>query len=263
MLQNKDAYKLADVAAGYARQTHLHPPEETILRLLLPRLPSAKMLDLGVGGGRTTLHFAKWVQDYVGADYSESMIAECEKRFVGYPGPLSFRVCDARSMEMFATGSFDFILFSHNGIDYVSHEDRLKILKEIRRVGKPGSYFCFSSHNLNWAVNLFELRRLVSFNPKAMVRTMKRLGLRFGYNSNIRVSDVKQAPYLMLNDGAHGRKLLTYYVRPSEQIRQLQEDFVNIRVFSEFTGVEVGDPSQLQTIEDTALCYLCQVKSQD
>ena len=51
MIQNKDAYRLPFVVANYARKSDLQAPEETILRLLLPRLPTARMLDLGVGGG--------------------------------------------------------------------------------------------------------------------------------------------------------------------------------------------------------------------
>src|SRR5438477_13063427 len=103
MDRNLDTYSLREVAAGYARESHLQLPEESILRLILPKLPTARMLDLGVGGGRTTLHFAKWIREYVGADYSPSMILECQRRFSGYPNHISFRVCDARSMEIFET----------------------------------------------------------------------------------------------------------------------------------------------------------------
>lgn len=188
MLQNQNVFGGSAVARGYATQSHLQPAEETILRLLLPHLPAARMLDLGVGGGRTTLHFAKWVREYVGTDYAAAMITECEQRFAGYPNHISFQAGDARAMPEFATGSFDFVLFSFNGIDCVSHEDRLQILKEIRRVGKPGGYFCFSSHNLNWAANLFELRRLICLNPKWAVRTAKRIGLRFLYNWGIKAA---------------------------------------------------------------------------
>jgi len=49
----------------YARYSNLQPPEETILHLMLPSLPTARMLDLGVGGGRTTVHFANRVREYV------------------------------------------------------------------------------------------------------------------------------------------------------------------------------------------------------
>src|SRR5216110_1518413 len=196
MICNEDVYRLAGVAAGYARQSDLYPPEETILRLMLPHLQRARMLDLGVGGGRTTLHFAKWAREYVGAYYSESMIDECRRRFSTYPDHISFAVCDARAMEMFASGSFDFILFSFNGIDYVAHADRLKILKEIRRVGKPGGWFCFSSHNLNSCAQLFELPRMVSLNPRFARRTAKRLVIRFLYNWRLNTATVKRSPYM-------------------------------------------------------------------
>src|SRR6476660_1734249 len=112
MLRNKAVYESAEIAQEYALCSNLYPPEEAILRIMLPHLPSLRMLDLGVGGGRTTLHFAKWVREYVGADYSEAMIGECRQRFSTYPDHISFAVCDARSMEMFANSSFDFILFS-------------------------------------------------------------------------------------------------------------------------------------------------------
>jgi ubiquinone/menaquinone biosynthesis C-methylase UbiE len=259
MDQNQATYSLPQIAASYARESHLQAPEETILRLMLPGLTTARMLDLGVGGGRTTLHFAKWVREYVGADYSPSMIAQCQRRFSGYPNYLSFRVCDARSMGMFETGLFDFTLFSFNGIDYVTHEDRLRILKEIRRVGKPGGHFCFSSHNLNWCANFFEWRRMISLNPKFTVRAVKRLVRRFFLNRGLRAAAVKHSPYILFNDGAH-RNLRTYYIRPLEQLAQLQADFTGVRVFSLASGVEITDENELSGNEDAWLYYLCQLR---
>lgn len=260
MLQNKKIFDATDVARGYALQSHLQPPEETVLRLMLPHLPTARMLDIGVGGGRTSLHFAKWVREYIGTDYSESMIAECQKRFAGYPDHISFRASDARSMGMFADGSFDFVLFSFNGIDCVSHDDRLKILQEIRRVGKPGGYFGFSTHNLNWAANLFEWRRMISLNPKFAVRTAKRLVMRFLYNRDVRSATVSNSPHVVFNDGAHYRTMRMYYIRPLAQIEQLKDHFTDIRVFSLATGAEIEDPSQLKSNEDIWLYYLCRIK---
>jgi SAM-dependent methyltransferase len=220
------------------------------------------MLDLGVGGGRTTVHFADKVSEYVGVDYSESMIVECRNRFAGCPPQISFRVCDARSMDLFEAESFDFILFSHNGIDYVSHEDRLQILKEIRRVGKPGGSFCFSTHNLNWCANLFELRRMLTFNPRLAARSAKRLILRFLYNPRVRAAQLRTAPYIVLNDGAHHGKLQTHFIRPLEQIAELSESFNDIRVFSLNTGAEIEDQSKLRSVEDPWLYYLCKIRQQ-
>ncbi len=259
MLQNKKVFTNANVARGYAMQSHLHPPEETILKEIQPRLSGSHMLDIGVGGGRTTLHFAKWARKYVGTDYAESMIEECRVRFAGYPDNISFEFCDATSMEMFPDDSFDFILFSFNGIDSVSHEDRLKILKEVRRVGKPGGYFCFSTHNLNWAANLFELSRMISFRPKFAIQTAKRIAMRFYYNWSIPTKTFRNSQHLVFNDGAHYRQMMIYYIRPLEQLRQLQDSFTDARVFSLDTGAEIG-VDQLETNEESWLYYLCRIK---
>lgn len=259
MIRNQDVYRLPGVAAAYAQMDELFPPEQTILRLISAELRSARMLDLGVGGGRTTLHFANCVREYVGADYSESMIRECRRRFAASPGPLSFVVCDARSLHMFASASFDFILFSFNGIDSVNHADRLAILKEIRRVGKPRAWFGFSTHNLNFCAQLFELRQIISLNPRFARRTARQLLLRFVYNWHVRTATLRRSQYMMINDGSHSRQLLAYYIRPEEQLRQLSENFTDIRVFSSVTGSELPH-SELPNVQDSWLYYLCRIK---
>jgi ubiquinone/menaquinone biosynthesis C-methylase UbiE len=259
MTRNEDVYRLPGVAAVYARQSTLFPPEETILHLMLPELRTARMLDLGVGGGRTTLHFARCVREYVGADYSESMIRECERRFATYPDPLSFVVSDARSLQMFAGGSFDFILFSLNGIDSMNHSDRLTILKEIRRVGRPGGWFCFSSHNLNFGAKLFELRQVITLNPKFAKRTAKRLVWRFVYNWRVHAATLRRSQYMMISERAHSRRMLTYYIRPEEQLSQLSENFADVRVFSFASGSEIVGHGELRNVQDMCLYYLCRI----
>jgi ubiquinone/menaquinone biosynthesis C-methylase UbiE len=47
-----------------------------------------------------------------------------------------FRVGDARDLSQFEDESFDFVLFSYNGIDVISHPDRLRTSREIYRVLK-------------------------------------------------------------------------------------------------------------------------------
>lgn len=259
MTRNEHVYGLPEVAAAYAQGSALLPPEETILNLLLPELRTARMLDLGVGGGRTTLHFARYVREYVGADYSASMIRECERRFASYPNRFSFMVCDARSLQMFVNGSFDFILFSLNGIDSVDHSDRLTILKEIRRVGKPGGWFCFSSHNLNFAARHLELRQIVSLNPRFAKRTAKGLVLRFVYNWRVRAATLRHSQYMMINEWAHSRRVVTYYIRPEEQMSQLSEHFTDVRVFSFASGSEIYEQSELRNVQDMCLYYLCRI----
>ena len=258
MLPNQQIYTQPEVALQYARQSDLQPPEEVILRAMLPKLINARMLDLGVGGGRTTLHFAKWVREYVGVDYSTRMIGECNRRFAGYPLDLEFRVADARSMEIFKEGSFDFILFSFNGIDYVTHEDRLVIFREIRRVGKVGGHFCFSSHNLNWCKNFFDWKKIFRFSPKVPLQPLRRIARRFIFNRDLTASALKNSSYVMFKDGAHGN-LSTYYVRPQEQLEQLSSGFTAVRIFA-LNGDELKNQIDLTINEDPWLYYLCELR---
>ncbi len=150
---NKIVYESEDVTRFYAEQSDLQKPETTILKELRNKLPKMSMLDIGVGAGRTTTHFAFLAKEYLGIDYSSQMVNACIKKFQGSPKKISFLTADARTMKSFKNNSFDFILFSFNGIDYMDHEDRMATLREIRRLIKPGGYFCFSTHNLNFLSN--------------------------------------------------------------------------------------------------------------
>jgi ubiquinone/menaquinone biosynthesis C-methylase UbiE len=62
------------------------------------------MLDIGVGGGRTTKYFFPLAKEYVGIDYSPEMIQACKKKFP----ELRFEVADVRNLSLFGDGHFDF-----------------------------------------------------------------------------------------------------------------------------------------------------------
>ena len=140
---SKDVWESEDIAKEYSARFYLHKPEETILHDLKDKLPNMKMLDIGVGAGRTTHYFAHLTKEYVGIDYSKTMIKVCRERFQKYPIRISFEVADAKSLKSYQDSHFDFVLFSFNGIDYMSHEDRLIALQEIRRVTKKSGSFAF------------------------------------------------------------------------------------------------------------------------
>lgn len=208
------------------------------------------MLDIGVGAGRTTLHFAELTKEYVGIDTSEKMIKVCEERFVNMDKGISFKVCNVRDMKNFGDNYFDFILFSYNGIDYLNHIGRLEALREIKRVGKQGSLFCFSSHNIyslkkefsfSWSKNLlyilkFPITRLLNPSPE----------------------ELEKMEYVLINDSSHLFSLVTYYIKPEKQIDQLTElGFKNIKVFSLEEGKEIKTISNLSYIKDRWLYYVC------
>ena len=142
-VSNRDTYESEDVVKTYARHFYLKKPEETILNNLRSGLPNMRMLDIGIGAGRTTHYFAHLTKEYVGIDYSENMIKMCRGKFPNHPKKISFEVCDARSLKFFEDRYFDFVLFSLNGLDYSNHEDRLRALREIRRSTKKGGVLLF------------------------------------------------------------------------------------------------------------------------
>lgn len=94
---NKNVYESSELAQRYSREEKLQPPEASILTSIKLRLNGSRMLDIGVGGGRTTLHFAPLVGSYAGIDYSEQMIAACKERFGEIPNLLTFQMADVRS----------------------------------------------------------------------------------------------------------------------------------------------------------------------
>ena len=256
---NKRTYDSKDVVLQYSNSSQLQKPEQAILVYLSNSLKDMKMLDIGIGGGRTTGNFMNLVSEYVGIDYSENMINACMDRFRGSSRNISFKVCDVRSMEMFKDNYFDFILFSYNGLDSISHEDRQIALKEIHRVGQRGGFFCFSAHNLLGIDQLLTVRWFM--NPMKMYREILRYFLlRFRYNRHVRLSELRDRNFSVINDGTHQFRSLVYYITPKEQIRQLRRDFYNIRVFSSEDGDEIPNSSHLEHLTDLWLYYLCRIR---
>jgi ubiquinone/menaquinone biosynthesis C-methylase UbiE len=244
---NKRVYESKDVIDFYLEQSDLQKPEVTILNELRNELPKMSMLDIGVGAGRTVSHFAVLAKEYLGIDYSHKMILACLQKFRNYPAKISFRTSDARTMKLFNDNSFDFVLFSFNGVDYMEHEERIKTLREIQRIIKAGGYFCFSSHNLNFllkkcsiqlsrhptilASRVFELLQMRLLNKKESWKAIR--------NSS------RNGKHIMFNDGAMEFRLKTYYISPVEQLKQLSElGFSKIRMYSLVNGKEIKNPNE-------------------
>jgi SAM-dependent methyltransferase len=101
------------------------------------------VLDLGVGGGRTTELLSAIAGDYVGVDYVEPMVAAAAAR---HPGA-RFLCADARDLSMFADASFQLVNMSNNMIDAVDPQGRLQVLREAHRVLRPGGLLIFSALN--------------------------------------------------------------------------------------------------------------------
>jgi len=255
--EHKKTYLDSKVVNHYLEYTVLQNPEKVILGLLTEEIKQFKMLDVGVGAGRTTSFFADKVKEYKAVDYSEKMIDACKIKFRNKIPEENFIVTDARDLSIFESEYFDFVLFSFNGPDHVSHEEREKIFKEIKRVLKPGGYFCFSSHNLQSTSNWGKIKLLL--NPFGMIQRIliNRKLLRINKEQ---LKNCNSSGYLMLNDGAHDFGLVLYYIRPSFQIQTLKEiGYAEIRVFELSKGKELDINNEKELSCDTSswLYYLC------
>ena len=275
-IDHKTFYNTEGISKDYASRDYLEPAERAVIEILDSNLSSMKMLDMGVGGGRTTKYFAPLVLNYTGADYAPVMVNACIEK---YGDDYFFITCDARDMEELSDNSFDFVLFSFNGIDSFSHEDRILALKEIHRVLRPGGYFCFSSHNLNWngLPDLFSLKPAKkpelailtgvigevkdfkkildrSFRSACKIARLSILNRSFrmrGYISKLRKSERGH-----IYDNSLNGKAKVYYITKDEQIRQLKAaGYNNISTICR-NGFITSSNSLLN--QDGWIYYLCQ-----
>lgn len=236
--KNKRIYAEKGVASHYASVEGLQPGEEAIVASLGEGLGHATMLDIGVGGGRTTEFFAPRVARYVGVDYSEAMIEAAKERFP--PFAAAFQIADARALP-FGDGDFTFTLFSYNGIDYVDHADRVRVLSEVRRVTARGGLFAFSTHNLARDDLDFEARPTQGLLSRVL-GAPKRARLRA---ENVAWPSFSAASHAMLNDGSFRYRAATYHIRCEAQIQQAHDaGFADVRVYSGRTGRELPRSSQ-------------------
>jgi len=139
---NLNVYNTPKVVDHYARLSKLNPCENYAFGKFIPN--GAAILDIGVGGGRTTPCLSAKASYYLGIDYAVSMVEACQKRFPN----LAFRCEDATNLQSISDDAFDVVVFSANRIDYIpTDEGRRKCLAEAFRVIKPGGKLIFSSHN--------------------------------------------------------------------------------------------------------------------
>jgi len=110
--------------------------------------PENRILDIGCGAGRTTIGLCKLGYHLVeGLDLSEAMIVQARRISKDLNYNITFKVGDAACLD-YDDETFEAGLFSFNGIMQIpGRENRIKVLKEIRRILKPKGYFLFTTHD--------------------------------------------------------------------------------------------------------------------
>jgi|SRR5690349_3990214 len=202
----------------------LNSQERAALESVAAVVRGKRILDIGVGAGRTVRPLLAISEDYVGVDYTPQMIEHCRAQFPG----IRFEAADARDMRAFAPESFDLVFFSCNGICMVDHEGRMAILGEVRRVLAPNGVFIFSTTNRNSA----EYESVYSFpdfqattNPakwlvragRFAIQSVQRAVNRLRYRRN----EIRTPEYAVINSIYHHYRVMLYFIGMPEQLRQL------------------------------------------
>ena len=254
MKDNLDVFHLRKNIDYYSQNIQLQKPEATILDLLKGTLKDMKMIDVGVGTGRTIPFFAPLVKEYTAVDYSSEMINYCRKKFEKFPAKINFGVADMRDMKEFNSESFDFVLASYNCIDSFDQPYRDQAFKEMNRICRKGGIFCFSTHNIYSITELYKfvLRKNLFEIFRTYVKRRKVMKL------NEPFKDIMQKNSAFIIDGAHYFEFKNYYSKPSEHIKELLHyGFSNIQAFDLTYGNKMEDLNSLETSKDFYIYYLC------
>lgn len=234
---NRDIYEQADAVEVYAVPRPPQAGEEAQFAPFADVLAESRLLDIGIGGGRTTAWLAPRVAHYVGIDYATALVDSARSRFP----ELRIEWGDARDLSAHDDASFDFVNFSFNGLDSLDHEGRLQVLSEVRRVLVAGGHWMFSSHNRD-----YRRRGLLPwqppFKPGRVMLTKSAEALRHRQNwRRLRKEQVETTDYALVNDEAHDYSLLHYYISPSAQCAQLESaGFSDVRVHDQWGQETTG-----------------------
>lgn len=235
----------------------LQKPEETIFENLKFAYINPAILDLGVGAGRTTDGLLEVSRDYVGLDYSKVMCDICREK---YPD-VKFVVGDARDLQDFEDGSKDIVVFSYNGIDCVSPEDRIKAFNAIRRVIKSNGTFIHSSHNLNASCldrihNPYWLGRIsISINPVSFVRQVYLYGVGIVSHNRLKKHERFGDGWAILNEQTNRFREIMYYVTPERQKIELSSSGFELIAAYGRDGKIIDD---LSAAKDSWIYYVSQ-----
>jgi SAM-dependent methyltransferase len=256
-IDTQDSWSNDVVASVYARSTSIMPAEVALFARAWSHVEGGRVLDLGVGGGRTLPYLRGPAKKYVAVDYSEAMVRACRAK---HPGA-DVRFGDARRLDGLDDGAFDFVFFSYNSIDCVPLEGRRQVLEQVRRVLRPGGKFGFSSHNARLVESVPAKLHLPEVewtkNPPKLAARLARAGvdtLRMWKNQRrLRDGESRGEGWVVVNDGAHLASMLFVYADPRWQLEELER-------FG-FTGVEVIDERGRVVAPDQAMDpwihYLC------
>jgi len=217
---NRRVYASRRLVSGYA-QRPLSPAERGILDELRPALAGKRALELGCGAGALTRELLQATDDVVGVDISPAMVEFCRSALPGG----RFLVGELGDLSGHADGAYDVVVAGANVLDVVAHEDRPRVLAEIRRVLAADGLLYFSTHNRNSVEALRQAQhgptlRLVR-SPYRQLRSLASYAVGTVNHRRLARHQVLDPDYAILNDSAHRWSLLHHYITRDAESREL------------------------------------------
>jgi SAM-dependent methyltransferase len=215
---NAEIFQSDKLADWYAGQS-LCPAETIILLRHRNAFAMQRVLDLGVGSGRTTRYLLPFAASYLGIDLSSQMLARCKRDFPS----ADLRQIDIRAIGTIGADAFDFVMASWAVLDALAPEDRAAALRAVAHITARSGMLVLSAHNRE---------AKLAGRPPSMVwqRRPDRLALEImhycvaclNYNrlSTLRVENPE---YALFNDMAHRWQGVFYYIDREQQCRQLDQ----------------------------------------
>ena len=198
------------------------PGEQKATELIADEMRNKRILDIGVGAGRTVPLLRSLSMDYHAIDFVEPMVELCHQK---YPD-VDVEWGDARHLEKFADGSFDLVVFSWNGIDAVDHDDRALIVSEVHRVLAPNGLFLFSSHN-EWGPGCGEkpwtIRARDFRHPKHLADLAISLPINLLNHRRHKSEQVLGKGWSIRNAAAHHFDLVIHYTTIEAELAELAQ----------------------------------------
>ena len=194
--------------------------EARVMRRLSQEVKGERILDIGVGGGRTTEFLRQLTTGYLGIDYLEELVGAARQRFPG----TRFELMDARDLSALPAAQFGAAVFSLNGLDGMSHGDRAKVLSEVHRVLRPGGWFAYSTHNLAFALIGDRWRpdpRRTLRHPRAAARFAIDTARRCWRGWRLRDELERGDGWATLVSDAYGHEVVWHHVDLEELLREL------------------------------------------